>query len=95
MGWSCSAAANRTLETIEAACEASREGKIDENVSNVFYADGRRYFYELDRQEHDDGGITGDIIESPGDTDTCRKVGTFRIDGDGTLSRGPRLFHDA
>jgi len=95
MGWSCSRAADRTIDAIETACSRSRLENKGDAVSNVFYTNGKRYFYEISRRDQPDGGIAGAIFLSPPDVDWCRKVGTFRIDGAGRVVRGPALFKRA
>jgi hypothetical protein len=103
MGWSCSKAASDTLKALDAVCVAST------NTSNTWKApDGREYFYEMSRREHDDGAITGEVVELGAPTHCAdphcrecfgarsgRKVGTFRVDGDGTLSRAPAVMRAA
>jgi hypothetical protein len=92
MGWSCRADAARTMAKWTAACEAQTGSQ------NVFEVDGASYFWELSRTEHHDGAITGSIqktVRREGDRMWCRKVGTFRIEGDGTVTRAPKFLKDA
>jgi hypothetical protein len=91
MGWGYRQTAGRTLDAIEAACEASRGG-TGETASNVFFARGRRYFYQVTRRGLPDGGISGAVYLAPEGADWCRKVGAFRVDGEGRVVRGPALF---
>jgi hypothetical protein len=95
MGWSHTQAAGRTLDRIEEACSRSRLANGGGATSNVFYAGGKRYFYEVSRRDQPDGGIAGAIYLSPPDADWARKVGTFRLDGHGDVVRGPGLFKRA
>lgn len=90
MGWSCSAAAGRTLEAIQAACVASTGSQ------NTWEEPGRApCFFELDSTEHDDGAITGDVFRMAPGTSRCRATTRFRIEADGRLSIGPRFFRGA
>lgn len=96
MGFSYTYDAGRTMGGIEESCKATRpEG---EHSSNVFFANGRRYFYEITRRDQKDGGIIGEIHLTWTDEDGkewCREVGTFKIDGKGRVVRGPALFRQA
>jgi len=86
------------MDAIEAACAQSRKENGEMKTSNFFYANGKRYFYEISRRDQPDGGIAGTInliwTDAEG-KDWCRKVGTFRIDGKGRVVRGPKLFREA
>lgn len=91
MGWSCRADAARTMEAWTAAC-VSQTGS-----QNTYRVDGAEFFWEVSRTEHSDGAITGMIVKvvGPGstpDSTMCRRVGTFRINGDGTVARAPRFL---
>lgn len=93
MGWSCSTAASKVLESWTRACVAST------GMSNTWKQGDREFFTELSNREHDDGAITGSIIElgAPSGPDGARpgrKVGTFKISGDGTV-RAPAFLKDA
>ena len=86
MGWSCRADAARTMHDWSDACYAAT------GSSNVFEANGSRYFFETSRTEHRDGAITGSVYKTlivEGDSIRCRKSGSFRIEGDGTVTRAP------
>ena len=78
MGYSCTAKAGDTLDALMTLLQ----GK-DEPSSNTWTANGKTYFYEVDRIEQEDGGITGEVILTKGDTG--RKIGSFRINGDGRV----------
>jgi hypothetical protein len=95
MGWSCTTAAARTIDRIEEACSRSRLANGGGATSNVFYAGGKQYFYEVSRRDQPDGGIAGTLYLSPAGVDWARKVGTFRLDGHGNVVRGPALFRRA
>jgi hypothetical protein len=88
MGWSYSQAAGRTLDAIEAACKASREG-TGETAANVFFARGRRYFYQVSRREMNDGGISGTVYLAPPGEGWCRKAGGSASTGGGEWSAAP------
>lgn len=82
MGWSCAAAAGHTMDRMVAAC------RKENGSSNTFTAGGKTYFWETSRREHNDGAITGSVfvVTKPG---WSRKSGSFRIDSDGKMVRGP------
>ena len=96
MGYSYTYAASAAMDRIERACKASREQRSDDDgASNTFFANGKRYFYELRRRDRPDGGLGGEIWVTLPDGVHCRKVGTFVIDGRGRVLRGPALFRNA
>lgn len=85
MGWSCSHDASKVLDIWREACRAN---------SGTFKQGGKQYFYDISRTEHDDGAITGAIYHMlPGNM--CRKTSTFRIEGDGTITRAPAFLKKA
>ena len=90
MGWSCAVAAGRTMDAWTRACVAQSKS------SNVYKDGGNEYFWEVSSREHDDGAITGSIVlvveKRPDGSSTCRKVGTFRIEPDGSVKRGPAML---
>lgn len=100
MGWSCSKAANDALKPLDDLC---RETTGSSNTWKT--ADGREFFFETSRREYPDGAITGEVIEM-GPPTHCgdarctecfgarsgRKVGTFKIAGDGSLERAPAVM---
>lgn len=89
MGWSCSAIASKVMEALEVQLGC------DELGSNAWTAKGKKYFHETSRREHDDGAITGTVqriiggMETGGGTERCHAVGSFKINGDGTIARFP------
>jgi hypothetical protein len=102
MGWSCSLEASETLKRLDATCRDTT------GSSNTWKLAGREFFYEMSRREYDDGAITGAVIElgSPTHCDNprcsvCngarpgRKIGTFRVNGDGTIARMPSVMRKA
>lgn len=95
MGWSCTRKAAETLEAIETACAATRPPEM--TTSNMFFTNGKQYFYEVSRRDQTDGGIAGiiNLTWTENWQDWCRQVGSFRIDGQGTVVRGPALFRKA
>ena len=85
MGWSCRADAARTYREWDEFC------RTQTGSSNTFISNGERYFYEGSRREHSDGAITGTIWKFVGENQ-ARKAGTFRIEGDGTVTRAPAIL---
>jgi hypothetical protein len=51
--------------------------------------DGRSYFFEVSRREHDDGAITGTSWKHVTQEGHVRRAGSWRINGDGTVARYP------
>jgi hypothetical protein len=94
MGFSVTVEAARAMDAVEAACAASRT-PYGEVTSNVFFANGRRYFYEVTRRDQPDGGIAGTVFLAPPGSPYCIAVGRFRIAGAGRVIRGPALFRRA
>lgn len=88
MGWSCRADAGNVLDKMSAACVAST------GMSNTWEHNGVRYFFEISRTEHADGAITGSVCKFVG-KDLCRKSGSIRIEGDGTITRAPAFLKNA
>jgi hypothetical protein len=91
MGWSCSKAASDTLQPLWDYCVRSN------NNGNTWRGPGGvEFFAETSRREYDDGAITGHIVElGPAKPDGARygrKVGSFRVNGDGTIARMPRVM---
>jgi hypothetical protein len=87
MGWSCRADAAKTYDKWDRHCRETT------GSSNVFVQDGEKFFFEGSRKEHADGAITGSIFKMIGKTH-ARKVGSFRINGDGTVARAPKVLKD-
>ena len=82
MGWSCRADAANTMDRWTEFCIAQSGSQ------NTFKANGHTYFWEASRTEHSDGAITGSVHKMlPGGL--CRKSGTFRIEGNGQVTRAP------
>lgn len=88
MGWSCGQKAGQTMDRISQACRAQG------GSSNVFTVKGKKYMFETSRVEHSDGAITGQVLRFL-DERYVRPSGSFRIEGDGTISRGPAFFKQA
>jgi hypothetical protein len=85
MGYSCTKDASDMLGYI-------RNQFGDGKTSNGLVIRGESYFYEIGK-EQTDGAITGTLFMNtlPG---SCRKVGSFRINADGTIARFPRICRD-
>ena len=65
-------------------------------TSGVFYLDGKYYNLEPSNVEHEDGAITGTIslfeqYDPNAERLTVVKFESFRIEPDGTISRGAKL----
>ena len=82
MGWACKTDAMDTLRQFKPNLDKS---------NNTWQHKGERYFYEVSRTEHSDGAITGTIYRYVS-TDRVRKAGSFRIEGDGRLTRSAGGF---
>lgn len=88
MGWSCRADAGRVLDKMTQACVAST------GMQNTYKVNDVSYFYEVSRTEHEDGAITGSIYRMLAGN-MAQKAGSFRIEGDGTVTRAPKFLKDA
>ena len=87
MGWSCGRGASERLDQLKDACVA-QTGQANVYLDEV----GRKCFFEASNKEHRDGAVTGSIMRDNPDGKTCRKVASFRIEGDGEVTRGPKFF---
>lgn len=76
MGWSCRKDAMDTMNAWAEACYKQS------GISNLWRENGREYFFEHSRTEHADGAITGTIWPR----------GSFRIEGNGEVSRAPKFL---
>jgi len=85
MGWSCRKDASDTLHSFQDSC-VKQTGS-----SNKWEDNNNTYFLEISRKEHDDGAITGSVYKMLPDS-RCRKSGSFRIEGHGAVSRGPKAL---
>lgn len=85
MGWSCGAAAGDLLHDIWSKQCVAASGSQNSYTGK----DGYRYFFEVSRTEHDDGAITGTTWKTVTLTGHVRRAGSWRIDGDGTVTRYP------
>jgi len=86
MGWSCASAAGNTMSRIQS-----------HHQDGTYKHNGERFFFEPSRREHKDGAITGMVWmcigkDNPDGTGFAKKIGGFRIDPDGKVSRGPKHF---
>jgi hypothetical protein len=77
MGYSCRADAYNTIAKFNGG----------QGSSNRWVYKGNHYFWERGREQRD-GAITGSIYLMIGDT-FAKKVGSFRIDPDGTIAKAP------
>ena len=94
MGWSCRAEAAATMEKWSNKCRANS------GSSNVWGDRKGWYMFEASRVEHADGAITGTIMKfigNPMGQDSCpaSRVGSFRINPDGTIAKAPLFLKDA
>lgn len=87
MGWSSTKAAGDVIDRWQRQC-VKQTGQ-----QNTYILDGHRYFFEVNRKEHPDGAITGEIWKYVNETH-ANKVGTFRIEGNGVVNRGPKILKD-
>lgn len=90
MGWSCNRDAGIMLDIITEACLA------DTGVSNVYRSKGKKYMIETSNKEHRDGAITGKVwrFDGPDSMGTIKPAGSFRIEGNGRVSRGPSFMRE-
>ena len=84
MGWSCSAAAADTMDRWSKACVKQTGSQ------NVYLENGERFFWEYERKEHESGAITGELWRFVSE-DKAVPAGRFRIEGNGKVTKGPKL----
>lgn len=85
MGWSCRREAGVILDKWIAACVAQTGSQ------NTFKVGNKEYFFETSNVEHRDGAITGAInVMLP--NNMCKKCGSFRIEGNGTITKAPKFL---
>lgn len=98
MGWSCAKRAGEVMDAFSTLCR--EQG----GSSNVYNTSRGEAFIEWSRREHSDGAITGTIWNTVGpkfkdergdDRTPVRRGGSVRIEGDGTVTRGPQLLKQA
>lgn len=82
-----SPAANVTLEKLVAVCTKNGD-------KNVFEYKTKKFVWEPSKRVHPDGAITGTIFRIQEDG-MFRQCNSLRIEGDGTLSRGPSWMQKA
>ena len=80
MGWSCTQEADNTLRKIQTLYMGN---------SNYWMYKGKNFFFEIGR-EQEDGSITGSVFQDIS-SDTCKKVGSIKIDPDGKIIRFPHI----
>ena len=83
MGYSCSTIANNVLNFIIASVNNT-------DSSNEWTFNGKRYFYEVGR-ENRDGAITGTVWRFQPDGVHVKRAGSFRIEPEGEISRFPHV----
>ncbi len=88
MGWSCRAEAGNTMNRWMEKC------RLNSGSSNVWGDRRGWYMFEVSRVEHADGAITGAIVKFDGnpmrqESTPAKKVGSFRINPNGTVARAP------
>jgi hypothetical protein len=88
MGWSCSAEASDRLHDV---WSKQCRGQTDSQNSYVG-TDGRNYFYEVSRKEHDNGAITGTSWRELPDGEHVTRAGSWKINPDGTVARYPTAW---
>lgn len=82
MGWSCRKDAGDTMDRWTEFCVKQTGSQ------NTYESRGSKYFWEASRTEHADGAITGTVFKMV-DENRCKRAGSFRINGDGTVARYP------
>lgn len=80
MGWSCSAVAGDVMDVM------SNKSYSLSRSQNIYSHKGKWYMWETSRKEHQDGSITGSILEFEKDPRgqekiSARRVSSFKIDG--------------
>ena len=85
MTWNASAKATATYRRLIEACD---EFKFD--IPRTFIVNKRMYTFEPDYVTHDDGSITGDIF-TVDQSQNVKWIEPFKIDADGTVTRGGPL----
>jgi len=84
MGWTCTAEASEALTKI-----------LERHSSRGCYVSGgHEFFIDVCRKEAPDGAVTGNVLRVTATykdgSMSAVKVGAFRIDPDGKLSKGPK-----
>lgn len=107
MGYSCNAWAWEVLDIIQAYIDDNLLPDYPKQVQGAWIWKGRMYFYEIGR-ENVDGAVTGSVFrifsKDPRNThkhtglrngDLCERVGSFRIEPYGKVTRFPCLPKEA
>lgn len=84
MGYSCGRIASLRMDAISDACFKQT------GMANTFEVNGNKYFYEIGK-ENRDGAITGTLNKFT-ENNRCKRAGTFRVEANGQLTRGPAFF---
>ena len=88
MGFSYAKKAGDTLSIIEEI------GLKQTGLGNGFKdADGQEFFFEVTRRDRNDNGLAGSIHRML-PNNMARKAGTFLIDRDGRIVRGPKIWKE-
>ena len=82
MGFSFTAKAGDSLRVLEDFCYKQT------GATNTFInSRGKKLFFEIDRIDHVDGKITGDLI----DFNTCDLIKKFEISNNGKIKNFPKI----
>ena len=94
MGYSCTKDASEMLGLIRHQFNNGKysNGLVIRSPRADSYTSGHSYFYEVGKEQVD-GSITGTLFQNV-DESRARKVGSFRINSDGTIARFPRIRRD-
>lgn len=82
MGWSCTKAAGDTMDRWSAVCRKAT------GSSNAFKVGPKKFFFEGDNIEHDDGSITGEVFRMGGGG-LAYAYGKFHIGPNGEVLKAP------
>lgn len=97
MGWSCRREVSDTMSKMDQTFRTLNPW----GLSNGWMVKGLCVTYELSNIEHNDGAATGQIYKEipgtrkPDNSYSCKQVGSFRIEPNGKISRGPKVMRKA
>jgi hypothetical protein len=94
MGYSCTKDAHDMLGLIrnQFGDGETSNGLVMRSPRANAYESGRSYFYEVGKEQAD-GAITGTLFLNVSDNQALR-VGSFRINANGSIARFPRIRRD-
>ena len=94
MGYSCTKDASDMLGLIrnQFGDGMTSNGLVIRSPRAGNYESGRSYFYEVGKEQAD-GSITGTLYQHQGE-DSATKIGSFKINEDGSIARFPRIRRD-